>query len=191
MLEYMKELRYDVYPQPEDAGHAGWAREVINYWYRWIAECKNVLDVGCGVAFVQPLFEEFGVWYVGVCLGSDYKEALNLGRSVLECDYHYLDDFETNAFDFVFSRHSLEHSPMPLLALMEWHRVANKYLGLVLPNPEYWGWGGRNHYSVMNSEQAKFLLDRAGWKVIDFVEREEELWFLCEKVSRPVPFYED
>ncbi len=78
---------------------------------------------------------------------------------------------------------------MPLLALMEWHRKCNKYLGLILPNPEYWGWGGRNHYSVMNELQAKFLIDRAGFDVLDYSETKYELRFLCMKKERPVLFY--
>lgn len=188
MFEYLKELKSDIYPQPEDSGHFDWAVEAINQWAGWITQCQNVLDVGCGVAFVQPLFEALGIKrYVGVCLGSDFIEADGLGRRVIECDYHDLSD--APPFDFVFSRHSLEHSPMPLLALMEWHRVCNKFLGLVLPNPDFWGWGGRNHYSVMNEDQAKFLLDRAGFKVVNFIKTEHELRFMCEKVKRPVPFY--
>lgn len=190
MLEYLKELRLDVYPQPEDSGHAEWARDAIFSWSSWLIQCKDVLDVGCGVAFVQPWFEEFGLDYIGVCLGEkDYEDAVDLGRRVVRGDFHNLSEIQ-RPVDFIFSRHSLEHSPMPLLALMEWHRVCNRFLGLVLPNPEYFGWAGRNHYSVMNEKQASFLLDRAGWKVLRFDETEPELRFICLKVPRPVPFYE-
>lgn len=188
MLEYLKELRQDIYPQPEDEVHAQWASETIDGWKRWIRQCRSVLDVGCGVAFVQDAFTKFGLEYVGITLNKkDYEESIELGRHIILADFHNLIDFPP--FDLIFARHSLEHSPMPLLALMEWHRVCSKYLGLVLPNPEYWGWGGRNHYSVMNELQARFLIDRAGFDVLDYSETEHELRFLCEKKERPVPFY--
>ena len=81
-----------------------------------------------------------------------------------------------------FPRHSLEHSPMPLLTLMEWHRVARQYLMLIVPNPDYYTYIGKNHYAVMDKQQLSWLLRRAGWRVVakDFSEF-TELRFLCNK----------
>lgn len=184
---YLTQLYRDIYPQPSDPGHTAWALEVIERWaFAW-DDVKNVLDVGCGEAFLEPVFERLGMYYSGVCLGDDFQNARALGKVVYEMDYHFL-QFPDQNFDLIFSRHSLEHSPMPTLALMEWHRVSRKYLCVVLPNPDYWGRAGRNHYSVMYDDQAKFLLERTGWKLLDTEITEHELRYFCKKADET---YED
>lgn len=42
--------------------------------------------------------------------------------------------FEDDAHDFVFSSHVIEHFPDPIRALVEWHRVARRYIVLVAPH---------------------------------------------------------
>lgn len=168
----------DIYPQPEDEGHTAWAQAVFNKWIAPTSLGKSVLDVGCGdTAFMRNMFESVGMEYTGVALKTSNPNVVNM-------DFSFL-NFPDESFDLVFSRHSLEHSPMPVISLMEWHRVSKAFLCLILPNPEKFGWAGLNHYSVMNKEQAQYLLHRAGWRVIwtDFTE-ESELRFMCEK-DRP------
>jgi ubiquinone/menaquinone biosynthesis C-methylase UbiE len=139
------------------------------------------LDVGCGQGDGQPWFEEIGVKYTGVTLGEDYVVAQRNNRNVLLQDFSFL-DFPDNSFDMIFARHSLEHSPMPLLTLMEWNRVGKSFLCLILPQPKYWKWAGRNHYSVMSRSTALFLLHRAGWNDIwQDHEDEREYRFMCTK----------
>jgi hypothetical protein len=138
------------------------------------------------------MFKVWNIPYEGVCLGQDYIVARDLGRNVKKMDFHFL-DYPDNSFDLVFARHSLEHSPMPLLALMEWERVSKYWLGLVLPAPEWYTYKGINHYSVMNHEQVENLLHRAGWKImwndIDRLPKEaageipHEYWLMCEKTG--------
>ena len=180
---YLTELEEDIYPQPPDVEHTKLAKYVIDSWVDGL-DADDVLDVGCGEAFCQPLFEKYGLIYRGVCLGDDFEKAKKLGRNVLEEDFHFLPDGD-EVFDLIFARHALEHSPMPILALMEWHRVARKYLILVLPKPKFWLFLGRNHYSVVTGSQARFLLDRSGWKILD--EDNDHKWeyrFLCRKKER-------
>jgi hypothetical protein len=105
-------------------------------------------------------------------------------------DFSFL-DYPDNSFDLIFSRHSLEHSPMPLLTLMEWARVGANWLGLVLPAPEWYTYKGLNHYSVMNFEQVQVMLDVAGWHVMwkdidelpngDGIVAPHEYWLMCER----------
>jgi SAM-dependent methyltransferase len=182
---YLNELLDDVYPQPVDPGHLRMATDIIGKWISRISDRPlSILDVGCGEAFVQSLFESQGCIYTGVTLGQDAKIAQDLGRNVLLGDFHFL-DFHDQSFDLVFSRHSLEHSPMPLLALMEWHRVARAWMVVVLPNPVHYAWEGKNHYSVMSRTQALSMLLRAGWNAIWTDDSEEtELRFMCEKRPR-------
>jgi hypothetical protein len=180
---YLNELLEDVYPQPPDVGHTEQAMAVIDKWIP-VIKPENVLDVGCGEAFCQPMFEYHGVEYRGVSLGEDFEKAKKIGRNVLDEDFHFLPDGE-NAYDLIFARHALEHSPMPILALMEWHRVGKKYLILVLPKPKFWMFLGRNHYSVVTASQARFLLHRSGWTIIEEDhDHEWEYRFLCGKGRR-------
>lgn len=191
---YLNKLLMDVYPQPEDPGHSSLAKKVINQWMSRMTTCKNVLDLGCGTGFCQPMFEKWNVEYEGICLGEDFIHAQDNGRNVRKMDFSFL-DYDDSSFDLLFARHSLEHSPMPLLTLMEWARVARYWLGIVLPHPDWYGFRGRNHYSVMNHEQVMNVLDNAGWKVLwDDVDKlpikredeppvltNHEFWLMCER----------
>lgn len=180
--KHYSELLADIYPQPEDpedGEHQVFTKHVIRNWVGNLT-AKNVLDVGCGQGFAQPYFEKIGLKYVGITLGSDYGEALEKGRNVLKMDFHFL-DFNDESFDLIYSRHSLEHSPMPLLALMEWYRVSRAWLCLVLPNPAHYSWTMPNHYGIMTKALAVTLLERAGWRVIWQDEAPTEFRWMCEK----------
>lgn len=162
---YITKLYNDIYPQPPDEGHTALATKVINHWMSRMTTCHSVLDVGCGQGMCQYVFERHDVKYEGIALGEDVTVAQELGHNVKKMDFSFL-DYPDNSFDLVFARHSLEHSPMPLLTLMEWRRVSANWLGIILPAPEWYTYTGRNHYSVMNMEQIKNLLNVAGWNVI-------------------------
>lgn len=180
--KYYKELMEDIYPQPTDPTHTEFAKNLIDT-LAVIIKFKTVLDVGCGEAFAQPMFTALGAEYTGVCLGSDYKVAKLLGRNVINADFNFL-TFPDNSFDLIFSRHSLEHSPFPILTLMEWHRISNQYLCLVVPNPDYYTYLGRNHYSVAYYQQIKWWLRRAGWEIITKYQGNTEYQFICHKKDR-------
>lgn len=190
---YLDRLIESVYPQPEDIGHTALAKESINAFMPLMEGVTTVLDAGCGEGFCEQFFQEWDVTYRGVCLGEDYRVATSKGRWVYESDFSFL-PFDDNKFDLVYSRHSLEHSPMPLLTLMEWYRVTKRYVALVLPAPEHWRYGGRNHYFVLNRRQWKVLFEAAGFVVMyEDVKRQImkadgtppdvaiEYWFILEK----------
>ncbi len=193
--EYLDRLIKEVYPQPQDDGHTAWANEAVDKFTKFTGVRKDlsVLDLGCGEAFLQELFEYLGYSYLGVCLGEDYRVARAKGRKVVHEDFSFL-SFEDNSFDLLFSRHSLEHSPMPLLTLMDWHRITKRWLALVLPSPVFWEYKGQNHYFVLNDAQWRNLFEKAGFEVTYFhsktqnmttnpeaTEVEIELWYLLEK----------
>ena len=200
--KYLDDLLGDIYPQPPDPGHAALAQAVIDLWMSRLSGVKTVLDVGAGQGFCQPMFEKWGVDYTGVALGPDVIPAQNAGYNVKRMDFNFL-EYEDKSFDMVFSRHSLEHSPMPLLSLMEWSRVAVNYLGVILPAPEHYTYEGLNHYSVMASPmQFVAVAARGNWKPIwtDIKEvahpaptadnphavtvHPTEYWIFCEKINR-------
>lgn len=166
-LAFLEELKEDIYPQPIDEGHKEWQQDGINELIPE-EELFHVLDVGCGEGDSFFEFSKRNINWTGIVLGDqDYKEAIKKIENrflVFKEDFHFT-FFEDKEFDLVYARHVLEHSPMPLLALMEWNRISNRYLMLIQPAPEYWGWAGRNHYSMMKQKQLEFLLDRAGWEI--------------------------
>jgi SAM-dependent methyltransferase len=184
--QYVNKLYDDIYPQPEDGGHTKFAQQVIDRWMSKMTTCHSVLDVGCGTGFCQDIFEKWGVQYEGVCLGEDYLEAIDQKRNVKRMDFSFL-DYPDNSFDMIFSRHSLEHSPMPLLTLMEWRRVGINWLGLVLPTPDWYTVRGRNHYSVMYLDQIKHLLDTAGWNLL-WEHTDNQVWDKDSGEIRPHEF---
>jgi len=194
---YITKLAADIYRQPEDEGHTKLAYKVIDTWMSRLTGCFSVLDLGCGEAFCQPFFENWNVKYEGITLGDDYLFSKDTGRNVKKMDFSFL-EYPDNSFDLLFARHSFEHAVMPLTTLMEWHRVSKQWLGLVLPTPDWYGYGGRNHYYIFHQEQIANLLEKSGWKIIwnevDYLPRDDkrtegnpegmfphEYWIFCEK----------
>ena len=177
--EHYAELLKDIYEQPNDEGHSRMAEEIISKWMPRLRDIKNVLDVGCGTGFCSQYFKNYGVEYLGIAVGTP-----SIFPLIFNLDYNFT-DFPDETYDLIFSRHSLEHSPFPLLTLMEWHRIAKKYLMLILPEPESYTYVGKNHYSVMNPRQIKWLLRRAGWEIFkkDYSEP-TEMRYLCIKRPR-------
>jgi len=161
--KYLDDLQKDIYEQPPDPGHTDWAKDAIDYFLP--KDVTNVLDVGCGWGFCKDIFSSHGVDWTGITIDEDdIRNATT--TNVYKMDVSFLDGISDNSYDMVFARHILEHSPMPLLTLMEWHRVSKKYLLVILPAPEYWGEGGINHYYVLPRENWWYLFDRSGWKLL-------------------------
>ncbi len=164
---YLNDLAKDIYPQEIDAVHTNQTRVIF---YNWIAQLKSevqmVLDVGCGKGVAFQFFKEFELDYRGITLGEEvsYHRDQRKDQNVNEMDMHFL-SYGNNYFDLVYARHVLEHSPMPLLALMEWHRVSKKYCIVVVPHSENIHQGGINHYYMLNPIQWKVLFARSKWRV--------------------------
>ena len=180
---YLNEFSEQIYEQPPDDKHTEWAKWVIDHWVSVLVGCKNVLDVGCGQGFCKPLFERFGIAWTGVTLGYDAVVCQDANLPVLNEDFSFL-SAKNESYDLIFSRHSLEHSPMPLLTLMEWYRVSKQWLCVIFPNPEFWTVKGKNHYSVMYKDQSLHILETAGWRVIWENISKEEYRFMCEKIRK-------
>jgi len=175
--KYLNDLAQDISPQPVDEGHTAWATDVIvNFLFEGWQNAKDlnintVLDVGCGEGFCSSIFRSVGIDWTGVTLGAnDFRIAKTKGKAYLK-DATFL-DFDGGSYDLIFARHILEHSPMPLLTLMEWHRISKRYLVLVFPAWEYWLPYGKNHYYMFTKDQLWQLLSRTGWKIVkqeDFI----------------------
>ena len=156
---YRELEKEDVYEQPDEPTRTEITKQILQM--APLEHYESVLDVGCGYGYAQELFSNCD--YAGLTLcEEEYKKARKLGRTVLYMDYNF--PRLGREFDLIFSSHSLEHSPFPLITLMEWHRVG-KTLLLIVPNPDYYGYVGKNHYSVAAPSQVRWWLRRAGWEV--------------------------
>lgn len=182
---YYKELLDDIYYQTDSEGHTEMSSEFIHRFLSpKLGVGVRVLDLGCGTGFIQSMIEERGAYYEGITWNiQEAKEARDKGRNVGMMDFNFL-EFNDNKFDILLSRHSLEHSPFPVLTLMEWHRVSSHLLALVMPNPDHYTTVGRNHYSVAKARQIHWWLRRAGWMKTKFRKTPQEYWFICEKMPR-------
>lgn len=173
---HLSKLYKEIYHQPPDEGHDDWATYAID---ELCPKVNTVLDVGCGVGFCEPIFRARGIAYSGCTLGEeDYQAAKMVRRTVIKCDMSDI-PVQDNAVDMIFARHVLEHSPMPIISLMEWKRISKEYLFLIMPAPEYWTYRGLNHYSVMNKDQLWNLFETVGWDVVkekDFMTSDK--WFM-------------
>jgi len=178
---YLDILTGDIYPQPPDPGHQKWLEEIIDKWLSRLTNLDSILDVGCGQGQAFAALGRYARRVEGVTLGSDVLVCRGKGLKVFQADFSFL-PFSDGEFDLIFARHALEHSPMPLLTLMEWRRVARTWLLLVLPSLEHYGVGGQNHYYVLSRDQWLHLLDVAGWMPIWEDDSEKtEYRFMAEK----------
>ena len=183
---YLNELVGDIYPQPPDEGHQEAIEDICNEWLSLImnGDIPSILDIGCGQGQAIPELQRYSKKVVGVTLGSDAEVCRDNGFTCYNNDMSFL-PFADGEFHLIFARHVLEHSPAPLLTLMEWHRIADQFLVLVVPKLEVYTAFGQNHYYVLTADQWMNLLERAGWNVL-WVKSDDshELRFFCEKVRR-------
>lgn len=181
--KFYSELLEDVYAQPEDKGHTKLGKQAIDQLMPHVDGVETVLDVGSGEGFLEDAFEDLGMQYFGVALGEDVEVAQDKNRMVDVDDFNFL-PHPDESVDLIFARHALEHSPFPIITLMEWHRVSKKWLCLIAPDIEHYGEVGRNHYSMANARQLRWWLRRAGWKVIVRYKEDNELRYVCKKLPR-------
>lgn len=165
---YLDVLQEDIYPQPSDEGHTSWAKEAIDQLLP--SDVESVLDIGCGSGFCRHFFEDRNLAWVGTTLNIQdayYMAGADIPYQIMDMSFL---QFPDASFDLLFARHTLEHSPMPLLTLKEWHRVSRKYSIVIVPTPEFWNLCERNHYFVIPKDNWICLFAKTGWQI----EREGE-----------------
>lgn len=137
---------------------------------------ESVVELGCATGPVLEAMKKMGKKTLGVTL----KDEPNNNR-VTRQDMHFT-NIPDHDFDMVVARHVLEHSPMPLLLLMEMHRITKRYALVILPTPTMrmittW----KDHYFVLPKAQWEKLFAIAGFEVVKFktakyLEYEKDKW---------------
>lgn len=183
---FLTELQSDVYPQPPDVDTQGLIVQLAKQWLPRLTDLDSILDVGCAQGQAIPVLGKYCDSVIGATLGSDAIIASQEGHHVYQADMTFL-PFGEGEFKLLWCRHVLEHSPMPLLTLMEWHRVARQWCICVVPSVEIHGYGDASgqHYYVLHQEQWENLFQRAGWHVLwRDLSYDVELRWLLEKKTR-------
>jgi hypothetical protein len=153
-----------IYAQPEDEGHRKLAIKALTWAMGWPMGVRSVIDFGCGEGFCQPILAtKFGIDdYLGIAWGQDVIVAQGQGRNVIQGDFNFWKP--DREFDLGIARHSLEHSPFPIMTLCHWRKFV-RWLLVVLPAPDHYTYKGQNHFNVMPDEQAENVFDLAGFQV--------------------------
>jgi 2-polyprenyl-3-methyl-5-hydroxy-6-metoxy-1,4-benzoquinol methylase len=162
---------------------------------------SKILDVGCGHGYGMQKFAELGFKNIsGITLSKvDADGARERGFKVNEEDMSF-QSAKDKTYDVLFARHSLEHSPYPLLTLLEFNRILKKggiaYIEMPSPGCTRDLESYDNHYSIMGTRQWNALMIRAGFTVVNIgnlkfdinnKETEEDLgkeiyeWYIISK----------
>jgi SAM-dependent methyltransferase len=137
----------------------------------------HILDLGCGPGYFLDEMKERGYTNVtGVTLSpGDQKTCTDKGHTIKGYDLTFLpqkDGYYDESVDFIFSRHSLEHSPYPIFTLVEYNRVLKQhgkiYIEMPAPDCERQHEWNLNHYSILGRNQLAALLDRTGFAINTF-----------------------
>lgn len=160
--QHLETLKKTVYVEPKFP----WHESIIDSAFEQFVKkgsFKNVLDVGFGTGYSLEKFKKLGIDPIGITLeNSELQCAL-----LLKYDVHLMDmanlDFEDGKFDLVWCRHALEHSPMPMIALMEFYRVLGKsgHLYVEVPADNVTHIENPNHFSVFSDGAWQALFRKA------------------------------
>ena len=196
---YLEKMETETYPEPASSTHEAITKSAISEIIKTYITDKQskILDVGCGLGYALEEFANYGYSNViGITLNLDDLEFCKAkGFKVLHMDQSFL-DFDDNEFDFVWCAHTLEHSPIPLYTLKEFHRVLkfNGYMYLEMPGPGpcFFHERNKNHYSIFTQEVWFELISRSRFeigcansiKVECKFGNDIKYWFLCKKFNQ-------
>tara|TARA_R110002072_G_scaffold10726_53_gene49782 strand:+ start:1847 stop:2587 length:741 start_codon:yes stop_codon:yes gene_type:complete len=141
---------------------------------------KRILDIGCGDGYTLSRIRDKGISsdLLGISVNRDDVALAKkmTGIKVKFGDMHSI-PMPEGSVDALIVRHCLEHSPMPLFALFEMHRVLKATDGLlvvVLPaNTPFWV-EYEGHFHCMPKENWRKLFREAGF---DVAAEENGTWY--------------
>lgn len=175
--EYL--INCHVYDEGESPFHKDITGKVVEQYVDPLNLPKDatILDLGCGPGYFLDEMKSRGYTNtVGVTLSkNDIALCENKGHTIKQYDLSFLpqkDGYHDESVDFIFLRHALEHSPFPIISLMEYNRILKQFgkIYIEVPQPdcdrhhEY----NLNHYSILGSNQLAALLQRTGFNIDKF-----------------------
>lgn len=172
-----------LYDEGESELHKTITAEVIKKYVDILNLPKDasILDLGCGPGyFLDEMKAREYTNLMGVTLSEhDTNVCRNKGHTVKNYDLSFLpqaDGFTDESVDLIFLRHALEHSPYPILSLMEYNRLlkynAKLYIEVPAPDCARRHEFNSNHYSILGSTQLLALLGRTGFQIDVFNKME-------------------
>lgn len=168
-----------IYEEGESGYHQKLTSDVVNEYIDPIALPKDasILDLGCGPGYFLDEMKQRGYTnLVGVTLSpGDVEICKNKGHTIKTYDMSFLpqkEGYYDESVDFIFLRHSLEHSPYPIFSLMEYNRVLKQgskiYIEVPAPDCDRQHETNLNHYSILGATQLSALLQRTGFNIDTF-----------------------
>lgn len=187
---YYDHVLSTVYDEGESPIHKNVTADIITRFIDPLAIAKDskILDLGCGPGYFLDEMRSRGYTdLTGVTLSrKDVEKCQSKGHVVRHGDMNFLPDADSS-IDFLFCRHSLEHSPFPYITLLEYNRVLkpNGTLYIEVPSPdcEQPHEENRNHYSILTKKMWLALLNRTGFGGA-WYEYEFPVNFLDERASQ-------
>ena len=177
-LKFYNELLYTahLYDEGDSQMHKLLTEETVKKYIDPLNIPKNakILDLGCGPGYFLDEMKARGYTdLVGVTLSpNDIKMCEDKGFTIQKYDMSFLpqkEGYYDESVDFIFLRHSLEHSPYPIFSLMEYNRVLKQgskiYIEVPAPDCERKHEFNLNHYSILGENQLAALIKRTGFDI--------------------------
>jgi len=122
-------------------GHIRLTREAIRQFWSLMYGVESVLDIGCAGGEGLVVFKSLGVKRC-VGLTNQESECALVREKGFQCileDMHRM-SVPDNRYDLVYSRRTVEHSPVPFYLLSEFKRVASRYVLIIAPRYPFRIW---------------------------------------------------
>lgn len=170
--EYSQFLRYLEYDSQ-------YTKKVHSFYLPYFANCKRVLDLGCGKGDFLELLKKQGIKAIGVERDKEFcKEITEKGLEVICSDvFDYLSHADDESFDGIFMSHLVEHlSYEDILRLFELCYRALKKSGkilVVVPNVRSigmhldWFYRDLTHEGFRHPSALSFLLESSNFSLLE------------------------
>ena len=171
---FLELIKTEVYSEPDTPMHTSMIDMVIkDLAENQLGDDKSIsiLDIRCGQGYAMTKIKELGFENLqGITMSQEDVDAtIKRGFKCENMDQSFM-TFSDNSYDFMFSRHCLEHSPFPYYTLMEYFRVCKPdgkiYIEMPAPDNHRPLEHIANHYSIMGVKMWIALMQRTGWKIL-------------------------
>jgi SAM-dependent methyltransferase len=190
-----------IYDEGESGFHKDLTAQVVKGYIDPLNLPKDahILDLGCGPGYFLDEMKDRGYTNVtGVTLSpGDIKICESKGHTIKKYDLSFIpqrDGYNDESVDFIFLRHAFEHSPYPIISLMEYNRLLKQngklYIEVPQPNCDRKHEWNLNHYSIFGEQQLAALLQRCGFEIDAFNTIEFDLSAKKDDSDEAVPVRE-